>query len=1246
MEQIKQFIESHIPGMDSPEKVYQFFEGLGYKTLDAKFRGKEAFGLREKDKEAVEEIYTIANYDKKFQIFLVELKTLSGEVIRDLPLYFEREVQYPFLVFTADYQNYIFALVKKIREDVGVWKRKLIKLNLDRENAFYTDKWILSEIALQDRVGDPLKIYALFKEAFEIQKVTRKFFAEYKKCFDFLTESLKKNNKGVAQFYDKEKLCAFSQKFLGRLMFLYFLQKKGWLAQDKKFIQKWFEKSETEGNIFFRSVLEPLFFEILNKKRKNDESPFGKIPFLNGGLFEKEYQDLIYLPNSTIEIILKFLNSYNFTISEELPLEVEVAVNPEMLGRIFESMLPEYERGEKGTFYTPRPVVHYMCRESLKEYLCSSTSVPRYKILKLLEEERIKDLSFSEINSLYEALRTVKILDPAVGSGAFLVGMMQEIIRVQKPLGEKLGIKLNSAQLKREIIRFNLYGVDIEPEAIEVAKLRLWLSLVVDEELEEVHPLPNLDYKLVVGNSLIESFQGKKIFSESGGRYLFGSEAQEIVKKFKSLKEKLHMEMEPVKKNEIRRNLEEIEWGIIERRLREEAESKIRQAVELGTKYSRARLQIPPSEEKKRRKLVEEATQAREFLDKSKKSGEKPFFLPQVHFAEVFGEKKGFDIIIANPPYVRTQKLSNLFYRDDLKLHYGYVDDLYVHFTFRAFELARPKGIVTFITSDTYLTLTMKKRMRKLLQNNRIQRLILTPKAFEATVNTAIYIVQKDHLEDYNFTFIDAREITEDKNENWEDKLLVFEELKEVESYDTQIPVKLKNSKIGKREIEVSYNRYADVEQYRVPVSLYKNAVKEAFFSPTHKNLKLYQKFMPKISQLYRQWWDKIKTSKDIQKNKKEIEIYLKTFKPGDVTLLGLVTEGGQGLATADNGRFLAVLEGTGEAKKIEKRLEDFERKWKKKNPDIYEAYQKLLLSSELFSSKGVVLDELRKEFGAKLGLPRGFIYKIIKKEDVFDAVSYLETLDPSTRDIMRRIIIFAGIPESEAEVGNLWRIHKLPSDLKKLDRGSRETIEREHRKLVNKGKWVILEKNTGQEEIYWAPNILYIDWSRESVEWLFENSGKKGTAMPVIRNPEYYFRSGVTFGRTSGNILKPKVASGSVFDTETPLLVSLDYGITSKYLAAILNSELPLSILNNFVNHTVHIQVNDLRLLPIVIPTEFKRKEVEVLVDEAIQIQKKRYAMKNEEEKAALWKDLQKVQIEIDNKVEEIYGLKYNESR
>jgi len=737
MEPIKQFIENHIPQMNNPEKVYELFKGLGYKTLDTSYRGIDAWGLRDRDKESVREIFTIANYEKRFQIYLVALKSFSSSIVRELPKYFERETQYPFFVLTPDFQHYTFVLIEKIREDAGVWKRKIIKLNLDRENAYHTDKWTLWQSAIAENVTDPNKIYGILKEAFKVRRVTDKFFAEYKTHFDLLVDELKKNNKGIQEFNEPNYIYAFAQRILGRLIFLYFLQKKGWLAGDKKFISNWFQKINKEKGNFYNDVLEPLFFKTLNEKRSDDSSPFGKIPFLNGGLFEKDYDFLLFLPNSVFEKILNFLNWYNFTISEELPLEVEVAVNPEMLGKIFESMLPEYERGKKGAFYTPRPIVHYMCRESIKGYLASSTNVPRYKILHLVEQTETKELTIPEVKELYHALDNIKVLDPAVGSGAFLVGMMQELIRLKTALSEKIGKRVFPAEFKRQIIKNNLYGIDIESEAIEIAKLRLWLSLVVDENIENVEPLPNLDYKLVVGNSLVESLRRRKIISKDDLELFEDVKIQLL----HELRDELLDEMNPNKKNKIRQRIEEIENQLVRERLETEWQNKLKDANDLIEKYQFGRIPMPTPDKKRHEKFIKEANQIGNLLSEINKSGLKPFFLPLIHFAEVIKPKHGFDIVIANPPYVRTQKMSDLGYREDLDLHYNFVDDMYVHFTFRAFELAKPKGIVAFITSDTYLTLSMKERMRELLQNNRIHRLILTPKAFKATVNTAIFIV-------------------------------------------------------------------------------------------------------------------------------------------------------------------------------------------------------------------------------------------------------------------------------------------------------------------------------------------------------------------------------------------------------------------------------------------------------------------------------------------------------------------------
>ena len=1215
-----------------------FLNSLNYQTEEIIVDKETDLNLPERANAIIKSIALISDYKTdgaQFRIYTIEVEPshLRRTDIRTVlePFY----IRFPhinalFVFTTRKYNPLVLVSPQRVLspEDRTKTKLKLRILRIDRDNVYHTDLEVLNALKLTPGEVDPSQIWMRHLDAFSIERVTEEFFKTYKEKFDCLKDALESNKRENIVFEDEKYLETFAQRILGRLIFLYFLQKKGWLNGDKKFVSNLLDRAEEEHKNFYNDFLEPLFFEVLNKRRPNDESPFGTIPYLNGGLFEKDYKYNfeVKLPNAIFREIIDFFNRYNFTVQENTPLEVEVSLDPELLGKIFENMLAEKERGEKGTFYTPRPVVHYMCRESLKEYLAAFTDIARHKVLALVEDSNTEDLSGDEAKRLYEALDKVRILDPAVGSGAFLVGLMHEIIRLKTALAEKSGRRVTNAQLKREIIKFNLHGVDIEPEAIEIAMLRLWLSLVVDEELEDAEPLPNLEHKLRVGNSLVESWRGRRILGEKGFQRTFGEDkTQKLIEELKDIRDELVTETDVEKRKNLRERSEKIEWELIEKELSEEAERKTREAIEIGRKYKWVKKGIPKKEGEKLKRLKEEAENAGKLLKELKQSGEKSFFLPQIHFAEVYKEKGGFDIVIANPPYVRTQKLSKLPYRDDLKLHYGFIDDFYVHFTFRAFELARPKGIVTFITSDTYLTLAWKERMRELLQDNRIRRLILTPKAFQATVNTAIYIAQRERLADYNFTFLDAREVGGNDGGSWEDKLIAFEGLKEIKAYDTQNAIR-----IGDKELEVSYSRQADIEQFRVPVELYKKAVKRVFFTPTEKNLKLYEQFMPKMKELYDKWWSKIKSSKDIQKNRKEIEQYLRTLKPGDVTLLGLITEGGQGLATADNGRFLAVLEGTGEAKRIEERLEEFESNWARNEPKIFEKYQELLAKH----SRNDALDKLRKKFGEKkLGLPRGFIYKVIKKEDVFDAGAYLESLAPEIRDIMRRVLIFGGVPEKESDVKSLWKLPKLGDDLKTLDTDLKKRVEEEYGKLKEKGRWIAFTRGGEAENIFWSSVDRFIDWSRASIKELSTSSKARWQGY------EHFLEEGITYVDIGGAEIKARILSPSIYDHTAHSFFPDEKHISPKYLLGILNTTFASYFANEFLNHTMHFELNDIRLFPIVIPTETQRKEIEALVDEAIEIQKKRYASEKEDEKSELWKELQEVQERINEEVWKIYA-------
>lgn len=420
------------------------------------------------------------------------------------------------------------------------------------------------------------------ERAFGVERVTKEFFEQYKALFldlkDELDELLECNPKVRRDFKSKNiDTVDFAKKLLGQVVFLYFLQKKGWfgVARDaewgtgpKNYLRQLFQsrerigaftKSGSGGVNFFNDILEPLFYEALAKSDREDDY-YGhfhcKIPFLNGGLFDPlNGYDWIHtdinLPDELFSNdlrtdrgdigtgILDVFDRYNFTVNEAEPLEKEVAVDPEMLGKVFENLLEIKERKSKGSFYTPREIVHYMCRESLVSYLekeLSEANVSRGDIETLLRVgEQAADFELARLDrstgyrpqlpksielnalSIDSTLEAITVCDPAVGSGAFLVGMMSEIVRARKTLTPYFSDRSRRTvyEFKRHAIQSSLYGVDIDPGAVEIAKLRLWLSLVVDEDdIKEIKPLPNLDYKIMQGDSLVEEFEGVKLFDK------------------------------------------------------------------------------------------------------------------------------------------------------------------------------------------------------------------------------------------------------------------------------------------------------------------------------------------------------------------------------------------------------------------------------------------------------------------------------------------------------------------------------------------------------------------------------------------------------------------------------------------------------------------------------------------------------------------------------------------------------------
>lgn len=353
----------------------------------------------------------------------------------------------------------------------------------------------------------PLEIQIRHDEAFNVERVTNEFFREYARVFARVENLVE----GIA---DPERKRLFSQRLFNRLMFLAFIQKKGWLkfGERRDYLPAlWdaYQRDEYDDN-FYRDRLKVLFFAGLNTPNEVDivgineggytREIIGDVPYLNGGLFEKDpddEDDAIVVPDEAIHLILKDLfGRFNFTVTESTPLNVEVAVDPEMLGKVFEELVTD--RNDRGAYYTPKTVVSFMCREVLKGYLGG------YE--RLIDEHNVSNISVQEARELLGRLAEIKVVDPACGSGAYLLGMLHELHTLNGLLDTRAtGTARDDYKRKLDIIQNNLHGVDIDTFAVNIAQLRLWLSLMVDfegEEDEKPPPLPNLDFKIEIGNSL------------------------------------------------------------------------------------------------------------------------------------------------------------------------------------------------------------------------------------------------------------------------------------------------------------------------------------------------------------------------------------------------------------------------------------------------------------------------------------------------------------------------------------------------------------------------------------------------------------------------------------------------------------------------------------------------------------------------------------------------------------------------
>lgn len=610
------------------------------------------------------------------------------------------------------------------------------------------------------------------ENAFSVEKVTDEFFRLYCEKFHQLREQLEANEDFCIEAEQHNFTSAqFAKKLMGQIVFLYFLQKKGWLGvsawpstltekeyknaffargaksrelipvvyrpvgdgtyhissaglnsisdEDEailancvkgkpwgsgphNFMRKLFNLAIQRNVNFYNDLLEPLFYDALNRNRGEQgycPALHCRIPFLSGGLFEPidgydwEHNDFS-IPNEVFsnvaekgreaDGILDIFDRYNFTMNEDEPMEREVAIDPEMLGKVFENLLEINDRKSKGAFYTPREIVHYMCQESLINYLTNTLKVSESAIRDFIlygdflkDEDTVKEkrqgnggmyiseelykinpdgtVAVNRLTDMDQALKDVRVADPAVGSGAFPLGMLNEIVRARQNISAYMAITMNAYDirmmyqmersphaLKYETIRNCIFAADIEPSAVDIAQLRLWLSLVIDDEINpdaqtplDGHrnplPLPNLESNILCGNSLIDEFEGipliqKSEMLRSTGMYQrnFNSDRfDSIIHKLIDTQDELFKCDNTEKKNELKEQIDALRDMIIMTQLEGSKPDTIQR------------------------------------YNDTKHRASKPYILWQLDFARVFKEKGGFDIVIGNPPYGLLNKKQN-----------------------------------------------------------------------------------------------------------------------------------------------------------------------------------------------------------------------------------------------------------------------------------------------------------------------------------------------------------------------------------------------------------------------------------------------------------------------------------------------------------------------------------------------------------------------------------------------------------
>jgi Eco57I restriction-modification methylase len=1055
----------------------------------------------------------------------------------------------------------------------------LRKLTIDVERPTSHDAEVVRGLRWDpaDEQGSQTRI----DSALDVERVTRRFFEGLSEHHERLLEAVR-----MAGSVDSAVLAGLERaggservalRIITQILFCYFVQRKGLLEGERGWLTLAFQRNLASGS-YYQRVLEPLFYDALSTPldERSEEWRREGIPFLNGGLFERHYGDVsLPLPDdlfSTDEGLLGFLDRWTFTVAEEAANESEVAVDPEMLGRVFENLISDDEMRREGTVYTPRPVVQFMCREALVPYLVRKAEIEENQAREVLVDDEAIDhvaeragapAALALARRVDRAVEDLRAIDPAVGSGAFLLGLMTELIRLRR-LGH-LAIEGGEPgpELVREwrmhLIERSLFGVDVNPTAIELCRLRLWLSLIVDEGSGTPHPLPNLEYRTVSGDSLTDFVGGVEVQQTRSGDWTLGldvADPTELV----ALRERYFEASDPGEKRRLRAELEGVEEAVVET-IFERVDARARQP-------------------RRNRRAQEEARATLESVPGlrarfSSRDRVFPAFLPSFSAPDVV-QAGGWDVVIMNPPYVGRKALRERFdagYLADLERHYGRTYDLMIHFGKRAFEFAHPEhGVVAMIFNDSIFTSTDADDFRRQLFDPDARTLVVAAartRCFEGTaVNGGVIVATRDRDPD--------------------------EALRWSENHGRP-PADLAGASMPAEEADSPYT-VGRSELWVVPRSEYRRLPHRPLFRPSGEARTLLGVFEGCAAWDELSHWDResggdwpmlSETARleEWKRSKRNAGFYERFPGRDRFVLLGLVTVGGQGLATADDKRFLAAVEGTEEAD------EALERRERLAQLVLERDRPARLYTERLEQGRGVeeaLLDVALEFKDAELGWPRQGLIRTA----------------PAERVLNRRL--------------------------------SREEVAEG---IVGEAMWVPFEKGDRSDAeggARWRrENPIVIDWSRSKVALLRQRARQQSSyRRPRIQNEEYWGEGGIAWNAVGSYLRARLVPAGAVFGHGSPVIRPSEDWLPIRALLALLNAPVLDFALRTYLCSRMNIHVGDLRRLPVPV---LRSAEAERLTD----LGRSAIAAKEALDLGGRGNELPQIEAELDGVVRQLYGIR-----